>query len=308
MTSRRSQAIVIRAELEVDINPPRSLRRKRTEKITVGARHLCSNLGADGAIRLAALRASSALPTEVTFSSTFPGIHRYISRVDWFSLELKGSLGKRLAIIIGSCPTCTDSNWVVRLRGFTNCKNDQAYRVAVEYRCDSIWDSDDFRPGVLAPDAILSSRTLPAQKPRSIRTNPGHDWSWALHEFARGKVAAKLARKLTSRHADRPNSMYYAQRTADGASAKLRLGEGVPIDVVGMLLEGRRRLEIPLLLSRACARNAYKLCASGEGLIRDSISCQSKNGASHRENCDTPPLRGRCRAFRGGPERSVPNE
>ncbi len=104
MTSRRSQAIVIQAEVGVDGKPPRSVRRKRTEKITVGVRHLCSNLGADGAIRLAAPRVSSPLPTEITFSSTLPGIRRHVSRVDRFSIELKGSLGKTLAITIGSCP------------------------------------------------------------------------------------------------------------------------------------------------------------------------------------------------------------
>jgi hypothetical protein len=34
--------------------------------------------------------------------------------------------------------------------------------------------------------------------------------------------------------------------------------------------------------------------ASGEGVILYSISCRSKNGASHRGNVDTPPLIGNC--------------
>jgi len=254
MASRCSQVSVTRAEIEVERSPPRSVRRKRTKKSAVAVRHLCPNLGTDGAVRLAALRASSALPTQITFSSTFPGIHRYLWRVDWLPIEPKGSPGKLLAIAIGSYPTCTDCNRVLRLRGFANCKNDPAHHVTVEYRGDSTWDSDDFRLDILALDAILSSRTFTARKHPSNPTNPEHDWSWVLHELARGKDAAKLTRRLTSRRADKRNSLYHAHRTADVASARLRLGESIPMDDVVMLLEVRRRLEIPLALCRARAR------------------------------------------------------
>jgi hypothetical protein len=192
MTSRRSQATVIQAEVEVDSNPPRSVRRKRTEKITVGVRHLCSNLGADGAIRLAAFRVSSPLPTEITFSSTFPGIRRHISRVDRFSIELKGSLGKPLATTIGSCPTCTDSNWVVRLRGFTNCKNDQAYRVAVEYSCAFIWDSDSAfwprMPSFRLADSQRESIPLSAQIPNTIGHGLCMNFLWKGRRETRPKA------------------------------------------------------------------------------------------------------------------------
>jgi len=295
MASRCSQVSVTRAEIEVDRNPARSVRRKRSKKSTVVVRHLCPNLGADGAIRLAALRASSALPPQTTFSSTFPGIHRYIWRVDWFPIEPKGSLGEPLAIAIGSYPTCTDCNWVLRLMGFANCKNDPAYHVTAEYRGDSTWDSDDFRLDILASDAILSSCTFTVRKHPSNPTNPEHDWLWVLHELARGKDAAKLTRKLISRRADRPNSMYYARRTVDIPSDRLWLVESVPIDDVVTPPEVWRRLEIPSVLWRARARKAQSLCAGREGIIQDSISCQSKNGASHRKNFDTPPLGGNCR-------------
>lgn len=261
MASRCLQVSVIRPEIEVDCNHPRCVGRKRTEKSTVAVRHLWPYLGPDGPIHLAVLRVSSALPGEITFGSTFPGIHRYICRVDWLPIEPKGSLGKTLATTIGSLPTCPGCKWVLRLRGFANWKNDQAYRVAFEYRGDSTCDSDGFRFGILAPEAVLSSRTLTARKHPANRIHREHNWSWALHEFARGKDAAKLARKLTSRHADRPNSMYYAQRTTDFASARLRLGESVPIDDAGMLLGCGRRLEIPLVLSRTRARKAYRSCA-----------------------------------------------
>ncbi len=123
--------------------------------------------------------------------------------------------------------------------GVANCKNDPAYDVTVEHRDDSTRDSDDFRFDILASDAILSFRTLTARKHPSNHTNSEHDWSWVLHEFTRGKDAAKLARKLTSRHAERPNSMYYAHRTADVASARLRLGESIAIDDAVIFLGGQ---------------------------------------------------------------------
>jgi hypothetical protein len=295
MASSCSQVSATRAEIEVDRNPPRSVRRKRTKKSTVARRHLCPNLSSDGAILLAALRASSALPTQITLTSTFRGIHRYLWRVDWFPIQPKGSLRKLLAIAIGSYPTCTDCNWVLRLMGFANCKNDPAYHVTVEYRGDSTWDSDDFRLDIPASEAILSSRTFTARKHPSNPTNPGHDWLWVLHELARGKDAAKLTRKLISRGADRPNSMYNAQKAVDVASDRVWLGETIPIEDSVIFLEGRRHFEIPLVFCCARARKAHSLSAGSEGTIPDSISRWSKNGASHRENCDTPPLRGNCR-------------
>jgi hypothetical protein len=202
MASRCSQVSVSRAEIEVGRNHPHSVRGKHTEKSAVAVRHLCLNLSGDGAIRLAALRAFSALPTHITFSSTFHGIRRYIWRGDWFPTEPKGSLGKPLAIAVGRCPTCADCNWVLRLMGFENCENDSAYQVTVEYRGDSTCDSDDFRLDILASDAILSSRTFTARKHPPNPTDPEHDWLWILHELARGKDAAKLTRKLTSRRAN----------------------------------------------------------------------------------------------------------
>ena len=36
----------------------------------------------------------------------------------------------------------------------------------------------------------------------------------------------------------------------------------------------------------------HGFCAGNEGVILHSISCRSKNGASHRKNFDTPPLGG----------------
>jgi hypothetical protein len=126
--------------------------------------------------------------------------------------------------------------------------------VTVEYPGDSTWNSDDFRLDILAADAILSPRAITARKQPGNRSNSEHDWAWVLHELARGKDAVKLTRKLASRRSDKPNPLYYAQRTVDVASARLWLIEGIPIDDVVTLLEVRRRFEIPIALCRARAR------------------------------------------------------
>jgi len=308
MASRCSQVCITRSDIEVDRDASRSVRRKRTKKSTVAAQHLCPNLGTDGAVCRAALRTSAALPTQITFSSAFLGIHTHPSLVDGFPIPPKGSLGEMLAIVIGICPTCTDGSRSFRLRGFANCENDPAYHGTVEYSGDSTRGSDEFRLDIPASDAILLYRTFTARKDPSNPTDPEHNWSWVLHGLARGKVAAKLTRKLTSRRADKPKSLYYAQTAADVVMARLWLVQSDPIEVVVTLLEVRRRPRIPFGTPPRSWVGVHRLFTRNEGIVPRSISSQSKNGASHRENCDTPPLRGCCRAFRGAPGRPVPNE
>ena len=91
--------------------------------------------------------------------------------------------------------------------------------------------------------------SIPLTTPIPNTIGPG-----VLHELARGKDAAKLTRKLASRRADKPNPLYYAQRTVDVASAKLWLIESIPIDDVVTMLEVRRPFEIPAALCSARAR------------------------------------------------------
>ncbi len=238
----------------VAANPVRSDSRKRTKESIAAVRHLYLDLDTDGEARLALLRASDAVPTPTAIVSTSLGKYQILWRVDGFTLEQQESALKLLAITFGGDPACTDCNRVLRLPGFLNCKYDPAYPVTVEYPGDSTWNSDDFRLDILAADAILSPRAITARKQPGNHSNSEHDWTWVLHELARGKDAAKLTRKLASRRSDKPNPLYYAQRTVDVASARLWLIEGVPIDDVVTLLEVRRRFEIPIALCRARAR------------------------------------------------------
>jgi hypothetical protein len=242
------------ANVYVAANPLRSDSRKRTKECIVAVRHLYLDLDTDGEAGLISLRVSDAVPPPNAVLSTSLGKYQILWRVDGFTLEQQESALKLLAITFGGDPACTDCNRVLRLPGFLNCKYDPAYPVTVEYPGDSTWNSDDFQLDILAADAIHSYGAITARKHSSDHSNSEHDWALVLHELARGKDAVKLTRKLASRRSDKPNPLYYAQRTVDVASARLWLIEGIPIDDVVTLLEVRRRFEIPIALCRARAR------------------------------------------------------
>jgi hypothetical protein len=189
-----------------------------------------------GAVCLAALRASSAPPTQITFSSIFPGVPRYLWRLEWFPIEPKGSPRKLLAIAIGSDFTRTDYDRVLRLIVFANCKYDPAYLVMVECPGDSAWNSNDFRLDIPAADAIFLSRAFTARKHPAIPTNPEHDWAWVVREPARGKDAVELSHKLAPRRSDKPNFFITLSRRLTLGRRDFWLIEGVPIDDVVTLL------------------------------------------------------------------------
>ena len=244
----------IGANVYVAANPVRSDSRKRTKESIAAVRHLYLDLDTDGEARLASLRVSDAVPTPNAIVSTSLGKYQVLWRVDGFTLEQQESALKLLAVTFGGDPACTDCNRVLRLPGFLNCKYDPAYPVTVEYPGDFTWNFDDFRLDILAADAVLSSHSMAPRKHPDKHSNSERDWAWVLDELARGKDAAKLTRKLALRRADKPNPLYYAQRTVDVASARLWLIEGAPIDDVITMLQVRRRFEIPIALCSARAR------------------------------------------------------
>src|SRR6202167_2499402 len=242
------------ANVYVAANPVYSGSRKRTKESIAAVRHLYLDLDTDGEGRLSSLRASEAVPPPNAILSTSLGKYQVLWRVDGFTLEQQESALKLLAITFGGDPACTDCNRVLRLPGLLNCKYDPAYPVTVEYPGDSTWNVDDFRLDILAADAVLSSHSIAPRKHPDKHSNSERDWVWILHELAEGKDAAKLTRKLASRRPDKPNPLYYAQRTVDVASARLWLIEGVPIGDVVTMLVVRRRFEIPIALCSARAR------------------------------------------------------
>jgi hypothetical protein len=157
---------------------------------------------------------------------------------------------------------------------------------------------------------MLSPSAMPSRKRSSKHakkhTNSEHDWAWVLHELASGKDAAKLTRTLASRRADKPNPLYYAQRTVDVASARLWLIEGVPIADVVTMLEIRRRFEIPAALRSA---RAWEIAQTAQRMImrrtmRDLLRRKKSQRATAGTSRSLRKLR--CSKLEKGGPRSAP--
>src|SRR5580692_3219684 len=232
------------ANIYVAANPLRSGSRRRTKDCIASVRHLYIDIDSDGDARVAALRPSDAVPSPTAILTTSPGKYQALWRVDGFDFERQEATLKLLVIAFGGDTACTDCNRVLRVPGFLNQKYSPAHGVTVEYPCDSIWNPGHFHLDI----AMLPLRGVARQMQPGKHTHSERDWAWVLDELARGEDAAKLTQALTSRRADKPNPLYYAQRTVDMASARLWLLEGAPIDDVITMLEVRRRSEIPAKL------------------------------------------------------------
>jgi len=241
------------ANVYVAANPLRPGSRRRTKESIASARHLYLDIDADGDTWLAALRASDLVPAPSAILSTSAGKYQVLWHVDGFDFARQEQTLKLLAIAFGGDPACTDRNRVVRLPGFLNRKYDPPQRVTVEYPDDSIWTPDDFRLDVNAASSMFSSLDLVARKRPAKHTNSEVDWAWVCDRVANGEDAMKLTRELALRRSDKPNPIYYAQRTVDVASARFWLIEGISTDDVITMLEVRRRFEIhtPLFTARA---------------------------------------------------------
>jgi hypothetical protein len=248
------------ANVYVAANPLRSGSRRRTKESIAEVRHLYIDIDVDGEARVATLLASDAVPTPTAILSTSPGKYQALWRVDGFDFEHQETTLKLLAIAFGGDSACTDCNRVLRIPGFLNCKYSPAHRVTLEYPCDSVSNPDDFDLDM----AALPLHGIARQMQPGKHTHSEQDWAWVLEELSAGKDAEKLTHALASRRADKPNPLYYAQRTVDMASARLWLLEGAPIDDVITMLESRRRFELPDAL---CSARAREIATTAQRMI-----------------------------------------
>jgi hypothetical protein len=252
------------ANVYVAANPLHSGSRKRTKESIASVRHLYIDIDTDGDARLAALRASELVPPPTSILSTSPGKYQVLWCVEGFDFARQELTLKLLAIAFGGDPACTDCNRVLRVPGFLNRKYDPAYRVTVEYPDDSISTPDEFSLDVGAVEAMLFDHAIPPRKLLGKYSHSENDWAWVSHELAHGKDAVKLTRELASRRSDKPNPLYYAQRTVDVASARLWFIEGIRFDDVINMLESRRRFELPAAL---CSTRAREIAATAQRMI-----------------------------------------
>jgi hypothetical protein len=253
-----------RSNIYVAANPLHPDSRKRTKECIASVRHLYLDIDTDGDARLAALRASQLVPPPTSILSTSPGKYQVLWRVEGFDFARQEQTLKLLTIAFGGDPACTDRNRVLRIPGFLNRKYDPPYKVTVEYPDDSIWTPDDFQLDAGAFDAMLFADTSTQPKPPSKHSNSESDWAWVSDQLAHGKDAEELTRELASRRSDKPNPLYYAQRTVDVASAHLWFIEGICLDDVITMLESRRRFELPAAL---CSTRAREIAATAQRMI-----------------------------------------
>ncbi len=252
------------ANIYVSANPLLPGSRKRTKECIVSVRHLYIDIDEEGDARLAALRASDAVPAPTAILSTSPGKYQALWRVAGFNFEHQEQTLKLLAQAFGGDPACTDRNRVLRVPGFYNRKYSPVHRVVVEYPADATYGPADFRL-----DGAIGFSVLPLRGStrKSLATKHSHsedDWAWVCAQLTHGRDAAKLTHALVVRRSDKPDPLYYAQRTVDVASACLWLGSGIPIDDVITMLEVRRRFEIPTAL---CSARAQEIAATAQRMI-----------------------------------------
>jgi hypothetical protein len=252
------------ANVYVAANPLLAGSRKRTKDCIAEVRHLYIDIDVDGEERTAALRTSDAVPVPSTILSTSPGKYQALWRVEGFDFDQQENMLKLLVLTFGGDSACTDRNRVLRVPGFCNRKYDPAHAVSVEYPSDSIYHPEDFRLDNallnVVPPLSGTARTYTTGK----NTHSEHDWAWAVQRLSLGEDAANLTLTLASRRSDKPNPLYYAQRTIDIASARLMLLNGAAIEDVVVMLEDRRSADVPAIL---CSSRAREIVTTAQRMI-----------------------------------------
>jgi hypothetical protein len=252
------------SNIYVAANPLHSGSRNRTKQSIAAVRHLYLDIDKDGEDRLAALRASDAVPVPTAMLSTSPNKYQVLWRVEGFQVEAQESALKLLAVAFGGDTACTDCNGVLRVPGFLNLKYDPAHLVTVEYPDSRTWKPGDFKLDLPATEARVFDRLIPRGVHPRKQSNSELDWAWVLHELASGKESSKLTQELASRRFDKQTPLYYARRTVDVASALLWLAEGICLDDVVTMLEVRRRFEIS---SSLCSARAHEIALTARRMI-----------------------------------------
>lgn len=267
------------ANVYVAMNPLRPGSRKRTKDSIAEVRHLYLDIDVDGDNRLAALRASQALPSPNIIISTSADKYQVLWRVEEYDFDQQESTLKLLAIAFGGDPACTDRNRVLRLPGFENRKYDPAYVVTVEYPTESVWHPGDFTLAEFTGIAIPPSGQTALQYAGGKHTHSEADWAWTLRQLTLGHDAIALTLELANRRPDKPNPFYYAQRTVDLASARIALLEGTAIESVIPMLVRRRFEEIPAIL---CASRAQEIATTAQRMIaRHKFASIQPNKENH---------------------------
>lgn len=267
------------ANVYVAANPLRPGSRRRTKDAIAVVRHLYLDIDTDGDARLVLVRASDAVPQPSLILNTSPNKYQLLWRVEGFDFAYQEETLKRLALAFGGDPACTDCNRVLRIPGFLNQKYSPAHRVTVEYGTERVTSPGDFQLRELG-DCVI--RTSPKERRRASGkdSRSEQDWAWVCHEIEAGHDPSKLTHELARRRSDKPNPLYYAQRTVDIASARDWFLAGAPFDDVITMLECRRRFEFPASL---CTSRAREIATTAQRMVRSSRRPVSRSSTNTKE-------------------------
>ena len=257
------------ANIYVAANPLRPGSRKRTKESIAEVRHLYIDIDEDGDNRLAAVRGSEDVPVPSIVLSTSPDKYQVLWRVEGFDFDQQEATLKLLAIAFGGDSACTDRNRVLRVPGFRNCKYKATHIVTARYPSDSAYRRDDFRLDDSALVSTVQSSAFAGTRVGHKNTHSEQDWAWAVQQLTLGEDAVTLTQQLASRRSDKPNPLYYAQRTIDLACARRWLLEGAAIETVIAMLERQRSGEISSVL---CSSRAREIATTAQRMIARQIS------------------------------------
>ena len=262
------------ANVYVAANPLHPGSRKRTKESIAEVRHLYLDIDEDGDNRLAALRASEDVPIPSIVLSTSSDKYQVLWRVEGFDFDRQEGTLKSLAMTFGGDSACTDRNRVLRIPGFRNCKYEAAHPVTAEYPSDSTYRQDDFRLDDSALTSTAQSRVFAGARAGHKNTHSEQDWAWAVQQLSLGEDAVKLTQQLALRRSDKPNPLYYAQRTIDLAWARRPLLEGISIETVIVMLERQRSGQVSSVL---CSSRAREIATTAQRMIARQTFASNHN-------------------------------
>jgi hypothetical protein len=209
------------------INPLIPGATRRIKDAVAEAKGLYLDFDSDGDEKLEAIRRSKDVPLPSAVIRTSTGKYQVLWRVHGFTIPEQEAMLKVLAETFGGDRACTDCARVFRLPGYFNRKYTPAPLVTVEIGSNQpIYCPTDFRVEMPVVGTTESTTICPARLGES-RTQSEADWKWVMGQLRAGNSADEVVRILTASRHDKPNPIYYAQRTVDVATAVMWARAGI---------------------------------------------------------------------------------
>lgn len=209
------------------INPLTPGATRRTKDAVADAKGLYLDLDSEGDAKLATIRHSESVPVPSAVIQTSTGKYQVLWRIHGFSVSEQEETLKSLAETFGGDRACTDCARVFRLPGFFNRKYDPPYLVSVDADVTRTnYSPADFKLETPVPKTG-NSAPIHSIFSRGSRTQSESDWRWVMAQLRACVPTDQVVRDLADSRQDKPNPLYYAQRTVDVASAVIWARNGL---------------------------------------------------------------------------------